>query len=359
MQFCEICKKEVKLRRMFCSKECLDQHKMNLKLEKYKDHDIIFVEHNKGDGKKQQVVKIRHNCPVCNNDKGYGFISSLKTPCMKCSRKNQKQMIINHNFYGQRKLIKHNDKIIATRSTYESFYIEYLKTNNIDFLYEPERFKLKNGISYLPDFYIPANDEYIELKGFMRENDKIKIEQFRSEYPNKKLKVLLTKDLIDLGYNINDYKKNFIISVKGIRWNVSLISNNEFIKRFGEGQGLTDFNNKYIYFNELFVTDKVILHELGHVYYSSCCTDSITSISNDDIIEIFCDIVGEHFDELYITCVRLCRLFYNSMFNRYGEGFKTYKLYQIDKSKLKDGLKFLNKDDRGESVKIDKIPTME
>jgi hypothetical protein len=346
MKKCLICQNDTINNRNFCSKECLDKFRYNKKLEKYKGLDIIFVQHKSKNGKTQNVVKIKHNCPICGKDKGYGFISALKRNCNTCSSKLIENREISHNFYGQRKRIIHSSNEYITRSTFESFFIEHLIRNNINFLYESKTFKFKDNSTYLPDFYLLDTDEYIELKGLMREKDKNKIDKFKEEFPDKKLKVLLKSDLEKLGYNLHDYKKAFSFKIKGIDWRMILITNNNFIKRFGEGQGLTDFNNKKVYFNESYVTDKVILHELGHVFYSSCCTDSVTSLSNDDIVEIFCDIIGEHGNELFIQCSRLIRLFYDSMKNRYGEDFKKYKLYTINKNPLKEALTILNKESK-------------
>ncbi len=47
--------------------------------------------------------------------------------------------------------------------------------------YEPESFMLKNGISYIPDFYLPEIDTWVEVKGVMLEKDKKQIEQFNRE----------------------------------------------------------------------------------------------------------------------------------------------------------------------------------
>lgn len=350
MDSCIICGKETKKQRITCSDICLKEYRYKEKIKKYEGMDYIFVQHKSTSGDFQNVIKIRHNCPKCGKDKGYGFISGLKRNCKKCSIDNTKIKEIPHNFYGQRKRITHNKNTYLTRSTFESFYIEYLIKNNIRFLYESETFILKDGSTYLPDFYLIDSNEYVELKGLMRDKDLYKITCFQTEFPDKKLKVLLKSDLEKLGYNLNDYKKEFSFKIKGIEWRIILLSDNSFNKKFESGQGVTDFDNKKVYFNEKYVTDKVILHELGHVFYSSCCTDSVTDISNDDIVEIFCDIISEHYNEFYIQCARLVRLFYNSMLNRYGDDFKNYKLYNIDKKHLKYGLEILKKESKSKII---------
>lgn len=46
--------------------------------------------------------------------------------------------------------------------------------------YEPRRFKL-SWCTYLPDFYLPELDVWVEIKGYMTEEAQRKIDSFRSE----------------------------------------------------------------------------------------------------------------------------------------------------------------------------------
>ena len=52
---------------------------------------------------------------------------------------------------------------------------------------------------YIPDFYLPEYDEYIEIKGYKTAKDEAKWSQFPT---NKTLKVLFKKDLQDLGIKV-------------------------------------------------------------------------------------------------------------------------------------------------------------
>lgn len=53
---------------------------------------------------------------------------------------------------------------------------------------------------YTPDFYLKESDTYIEIKGYKTEKDEAKWNQFPK---HRKLKVLMEKDLISLGVEIN------------------------------------------------------------------------------------------------------------------------------------------------------------
>ena len=68
---------------------------------------------------------------------------------------------------------------INMRSSYEVIYAQYLMSQGIEFEYEPRRFTLGPSISYLPDFYLPESDVWVEIKGKLTSEAAMKIEQFR------------------------------------------------------------------------------------------------------------------------------------------------------------------------------------
>lgn len=60
------------------------------------------------------------------------------------------------------------------RSRLEARWAVFFDSLRIPFFYEPEGFNL-NGISYLPDFYLPDSHQFFEVKGIMTEMDEAKI----------------------------------------------------------------------------------------------------------------------------------------------------------------------------------------
>lgn len=92
---------------------------------------------------------------------------------------------------------------VRMRSSWEKRYAEYLKQSSVDFLYENKQFPLSNGKSYVADFYLPATDEYVEIKGYLSDGQSEKYELFRKEYPAVKWKILYREHLIDLGIDLN------------------------------------------------------------------------------------------------------------------------------------------------------------
>lgn len=85
-------------------------------------------------------------------------------------------------------------KGIWMRSSWEISYAKYLDRNKIKWFYEPKVFGL-GDFTYRPDFYLPRTNEYIEIKGWWRDDAKKKFRLFKQKYPKVKIKVLMQKDL--------------------------------------------------------------------------------------------------------------------------------------------------------------------
>jgi len=89
-------------------------------------------------------------------------------------------------------------KKINMRSGWEIGYAKYLDSDRIRWFYEPKTFDL-GKTSYIPDFYLPKTNTYIEIKGYWRDDAKKKFELFKIKYPRVKIRVLMKPDLVKLG----------------------------------------------------------------------------------------------------------------------------------------------------------------
>jgi hypothetical protein len=78
---------------------------------------------------------------------------------------------------------KWTGEYIWLRSHWEMLVADYLYDNCIIYEYEPKTFRLENNKSYTPDFYLITEEKYIEVKGYMREEAKTKIDTFIKTYP--------------------------------------------------------------------------------------------------------------------------------------------------------------------------------
>jgi hypothetical protein len=96
------------------------------------------------------------------------------------------------------------------RSKWELAYAQYLTVHKIQWLYEPFCFFVGEGPwtgkGYCPDFYLPATQEFIEIKGKWLGGAEAKVAQFRFLYPQYKLTILHENELVNLGI-IKRWKK--------------------------------------------------------------------------------------------------------------------------------------------------------
>ena len=67
----------------------------------------------------------------------------------------------------------------------------------IKWKFTPKTFDI-GGQMYTPDFYLPATDEYVEVKNFLGAYSKSRDEKFRKKFPHIKLHLLLKDEYKDL-----------------------------------------------------------------------------------------------------------------------------------------------------------------
>lgn len=71
--------------------------------------------------------------------------------------------------------------------SWENKVVEFFNSMQIDYVYSPARIILPNDKGYYPDFYLPDQDLWIEVKGQWIEDAREKWELFHSIYPNSEL----------------------------------------------------------------------------------------------------------------------------------------------------------------------------
>lgn len=64
------------------------------------------------------------------------------------------------------------------RSRLEARWAVFFDNVGVEWQYEPEGFLLDGNVKYLPDFYLPEMNAWIEIKGTMSEYDENKIKKF-------------------------------------------------------------------------------------------------------------------------------------------------------------------------------------
>lgn len=93
--------------------------------------------------------------------------------------------------------------VIKMRSWWEVRFAKWLDKIGVIWQYEPRSFFVGDegwgGYTYTPDFYIPRQHLYVEIKGWLTPQADWKMERFRQCYPKKRLWMFFGKDLKKIG----------------------------------------------------------------------------------------------------------------------------------------------------------------
>jgi hypothetical protein len=81
------------------------------------------------------------------------------------------------------------------RSTYEARFARALDARGIAWCYEPKWFSVAEGRAYLPDFYVPSLDVYVEIKGWWRDDARMKFDAFVANHPNVRYALITRSEL--------------------------------------------------------------------------------------------------------------------------------------------------------------------
>lgn len=92
--------------------------------------------------------------------------------------------------------VKYGD--IWMRSTYEARVAAALDALGIPWQYEPFRFDIGVSRTYLPDFYLPDDDAYWEVKGWFGPKSRDTTARFREHYPEIPLVVVMLPQIKEL-----------------------------------------------------------------------------------------------------------------------------------------------------------------
>jgi len=83
-------------------------------------------------------------------------------------------------YYGE-------NRKVWMRSSYEVKFADWLDKKEIEWEYEPKHFYVGkgpwSGLNYTPDFYLTDHGLYVETKGWLREEDEQKLQEFHKLYP--------------------------------------------------------------------------------------------------------------------------------------------------------------------------------
>ena len=104
---------------------------------------------------------------------------------------------------------------IYFRSAWEANIARYYNYLGIEWQFEPKTFVFENikrgNVSYTPDFYLPKEDKWIEVKGWMDGKSKTKLKRFKEQYPNEyaKLQLITEKEYKEIQRKLACFIKNW------------------------------------------------------------------------------------------------------------------------------------------------------
>ena len=104
---------------------------------------------------------------------------------------------------------------IYFRSSWEANMARYYNFIGVKWEFEPKTFIFENitrgSVSYTPDFYLPEEDKWIEVKGWMDGKSKTKLKRFAKQYPEeyKKLQLITEKEYNEIKKKVAPFIKNW------------------------------------------------------------------------------------------------------------------------------------------------------
>jgi len=101
------------------------------------------------------------------------------------------------------------------RSSWEANIARYYNYLGIEWEFEPKTFVFENikrgSVSYTPDFYLPKEDKWVEVKGWMDSKSKTKLKRFEKQYPEeyKKLQLITQKEYEEIKRKVSMFIKGW------------------------------------------------------------------------------------------------------------------------------------------------------
>jgi len=123
-----------------------------------------------------KIYKLNRFCRLVRGD-----VKSCGCLAKEVSSKTASKLSTYNNKIGRIHIYTKNGVSFKMRSSYEFAFANYLTSEGIEWEYEPKLFVLKEGCRYKPDFYVPATNEWYEVKGYIDEKSKEKIDLFREQ----------------------------------------------------------------------------------------------------------------------------------------------------------------------------------
>lgn len=211
---CETKLQEKKIR-IFTEK---DKQELSIKAKEWhKTHN-----HPKGMENKHHTVESKNKISKSNKqvwknyDEGKLLLRNLKQRQTRIKNGTLNPLLFQKNPYSRSKGGKRKDlNNIYFRSSWEANMARYYNYIGVEWQFEPKTFIFKDitrgSVSYTPDFYLPKEDTWIEVKGWMDGKSKTKLKRFAKQYPEeyKKLKLITKKEYNEIKRKVAPFIKEW------------------------------------------------------------------------------------------------------------------------------------------------------
>ena len=178
---------------------------------------ITSIEHPRGmlnkhhSDKTKQYLSIIHKVIAVNTPKEILHERAMKA--IQTRKENGIPFNTTSNAYSRTKGGKRIDlNNQYFRSSWEANIARILNYEDIEWKYEYKRFYFEDEsehiLSYQPDFYLPQFNKWIEVKGWMDEKSKIRLEKFAKEYQEENINLIIIDEEF---YNALSEEFRFVI----------------------------------------------------------------------------------------------------------------------------------------------------
>ena len=177
-----------------------------------RDYSTVSSQYKKMGIRKEPVIK--NSWDMLSKKKRKSIILKRRETRIKnCTLNPNKNT---NNPYSRAKGGKRKDlDNIYFRSSWEANMARYYNFIGVKWEFEPKTFVFKDirrgSVSYTPDFYLPEEDRWIEVKGWMDGKSKTKLKRFKNQYPEeyKKLTLITEKEYKEIERKMKYFIKNW------------------------------------------------------------------------------------------------------------------------------------------------------
>ena len=97
--------------------------------------------------------------------------------------------------------------------------------------------------------------------------------------------------------------------IKGVKWAARLLPEAEYERLHGDdSRAMCVLEDNHIDVNQQYANFSTVAHELGHAYIESCLVNR-DHLEQDEFEELFCEILGEHSQEIVRQAKRILKAF--------------------------------------------------